>query len=187
MAKGKLKAKSAKPKVKSESSSVVITGFMGTGKTTVGRIVANKLEREFVDMDNVIAAKEGRSIREIFQTRGEDYFRARESELCSELASRTNLVIATGGGALIDAGNRERFRDAFVVCLDANAAEIIKRLDGNLDRPLVAGDDPAARIEQLLSARQAAYARVKTHVDTDARSPVEVAEEIVSAFQEAVG
>jgi shikimate kinase len=124
MGEGKVKAENGSAKALIASKSLVLTGFMGTGKTVIGQIVAQRLGREFVDMDSMIETREGNSIRKIFQTRGEEYFRTREAQLCVELASRENLVIATGGGALIDPSNRERFRNAFVVCLDASTDEI---------------------------------------------------------------
>src|SRR5919201_3601218 len=108
---------------------LVLTGFMGTGKTSVGCALARVLQREFVDMDEVIAAREGAPISEIFARRGEEYFRRRERELCMELAARENLVIATGGGALVDAANRAQFAHANIICLDASLDEILQRLN----------------------------------------------------------
>jgi shikimate kinase len=126
--------------VKANSRNLVLTGLMGTGKTCVGRLVAERLGREFVDMDEVIAAREGASIVEIFARQGEEHFRAREGELCAELSARRNLVIATGGGALLDPTNRDRFENAAVICLDAGVDDIMRRLDGAHDRPLLASE-----------------------------------------------
>ncbi len=187
MGEGKVEAESGTRKAQIESTSLVLTGFMGAGKTTIGRIIAERLGREFVDMDSMIERREGKPIREIFQTRGEEYFRACEAQLCVELASRKNLIIATGGGALIDPGNRERFREAFVVCLDASPDEIVMRLNGALDRPLLGDGDMTERVKQLLTARQAAYAQIKCHIDTNTSNPQEVADRILAAFREAIG
>ncbi len=164
-------------------ASLVITGFMGTGKTSVGKIVAAKLKREFVDMDAVIQAREGSSIRAIFEARGEAYFRAREAELCTELGSRENLVIATGGGALLNPGNRAAFADARVVCLDATAETILARLSGATDRPLLASADSRRRVDELLLARRDAYAQLKFHIDTTEKTIEQVAEEIIELIQ----
>lgn len=163
--------------------SLVITGFMGTGKTSVGRVVAAKLQREFVDMDAVIEAREGTSVETIFKARGEEYFRAREAELCSELAARENLVIATGGGALVNPHQRAAFASAMVVCLDAAPEKILARLGRALDRPLLASADPRRRVEELLAARRAAYAQIQWHVDTTDKTVQQVAEEILARFQ----
>ena len=119
------------------SRNLVLTGFMGTGKTSVGRLVAERLRREFVDMDELIAVREGMSIADIFARHGESHFRALERGVCAELAARNDLVIATGGGTLVDPGNCLQFRNAVVICLDADVEEIARRLEGVEDRPLL--------------------------------------------------
>jgi len=162
--------------------SIVLTGFMGTGKTAVGRAVAERLGREFVDMDAVIETREGQSVRAIFETRGEACFRAIESALCAELGAREGLVIATGGGALINPGNRACFADALIVCLDATVDEILARVGHMRDRPLLAGD-PRERIEALLAARQKAYAEIPLHVDTTGHSVQQVAEQVIALYE----
>lgn len=153
---------------------------MGTGKTSVGQIVAEKLGREFVDMDAAIESRESKSVREIFETNGEAHFRARENELCAELAVEKNLVIATGGGALVNSQNRAAFANAFVVCLDANVDTILARLNGSDERPLLAGDDLRARIEALMNERRAAYAQIQNHIDTTDKSAEQLAGEIIA-------
>jgi shikimate kinase len=165
------------------SRNIVLTGFMGVGKTSVGRIVARKLLREFVDMDALIEARGGKTVHDIFQSNGEAYFRAQESALCAELAERRDLVIATGGGALVNPRNREMFSSAFVVCLDATADEILSRLSGVCDRPLLASDNPRRCAQDLLNARRAAYARIQLHVDTTGQSIEPIADQIIRMFQ----
>lgn len=162
---------------------LVLTGFMGTGKTSVGQVVAEKLGREFVDMDQVIAAREGMPISKIFEMRGEGYFRAREAELCAQLAQRENVVIATGGGALVNPQNRAHFQDAFVICLDATPDEIYNRLRGANDRPLLAAPKPRQRIIELLAARRDAYAQIEWHLETTGKTIEQVAEEIVTLLK----
>ena len=162
---------------------LVLTGFMGTGKTTVGQTVAEKLGREFVDMDVVIEAKEGMPITKIFETRGEAYFRALEANLCAHLAGRDNAVIATGGGALVNPNNRAQFTDAFVVCLDATPDEIFDRLSGTQNRPLLSTPKPRQRIVELLDARRDAYAQIEWHLDTTGKTIEQVAAEIVGLLQ----
>jgi shikimate kinase len=167
----------------SRTRSVVLTGFMGTGKSSVGRLVAQKLAREFVDMDAVIEAREGETVRTIFETRGEAGFRSIESALCAELGKRDDLVIATGGGALVNPRNQDVFANAFVVCLGATFEEILSRLNGAQDRPLLANGDARERVEILLRARHAAYARIQNHVDTTDQSIEQVADRIIRMFQ----
>ena len=101
---------------------------MGTGKTSVGRKVARLLGREFEDTDELIAAREGGSISELFAEHGEGYMRERERMVCAELAVRSNLVIATGGGTLVNPINRAQFEGATIVCLEASVDEILRRL-----------------------------------------------------------
>ena len=157
------------------ASNIIITGFMGTGKTTVGEILARKLNREFVDMDAVIEERAGMSIPRIFQQHGEEVFRALERRLGYELALRNGLVIATGGGALIDDEIYDAMRHSgAVVCLNAGKAEIRERLAENEHRPLAAG------WEDLFDARQRAYARIPIQISTTGKTPLEIAGEIAA-------
>ena len=148
---------------------LVLTGFMGTGKTRIGREVARRLGRPFIDMDAEIEARTGKLIPRIFAEDGEAAFRCLEADLCQELGSRTGRVIATGGGALLDAANREAMmRGGTVVCLTSDVEEIQRRLGGDdaPARPLLRVPDPRAEIERLLAARQDAYAAIPWQVDT---------------------
>ncbi len=157
------------------ATNIVITGFMGTGKTTVGQTLARKLNREFVDMDAMIEARAGMSIPQLFQRRGEAEFRALERQAAYELALRNGLVIATGGGALLDDDMRETMTNSgLVVCLNASKADIRERLAENKNRPLAAG------WEALFEARQAAYARMPYQILTTGKSPAEIAGEIAA-------
>jgi 3-dehydroquinate synthase len=147
---------------------LVLTGFMATGKTQVGREAAQRLRRPFVDMDAEIERQAGKSIPRIFAEEGEAAFREMEVDLCRELSKRTGLVIATGGGALVDAANRAAMvRTGTVVCLTCDADEILRRarLTGG-DRPLLQVADPRAEVESLLAARRPAYVSFPWQVDT---------------------
>lgn len=162
---------------------LVITGFMGAGKTSVGKVVAQRLGREFVDMDVAIEAEEGMSVQRIFETRGEAYFRARESTWCARLAARPNHVISTGGGVFVNPANRECFKDALVVCLDADSTEIYNRLKEQGNRPLLKASNSLQRIVELMNARKDAYSHVEWHLDTDEKTVEQVADEIVGLLQ----
>lgn len=161
----------------------VLTGFMGTGKTCVGRKIAEKLGWEFFDMDELIQASERMSVREIFETHGEAYFRARESEWCAHLAHRQRAVIATGGGTLVQPHNRAAFERALIVCLDASPAEIAARLGTARERPLLQGADVSERIERLLRERSAAYGAIARHVQTTRKTIDQVADEVIRLFE----
>lgn len=161
---------------------IVITGFMGTGKSTVGRRVAELLERPFVDTDEEILSRVGMAIPEIFATYGEEGFRHIERRICRFYAAQRGYVIATGGGMLVDDGNREvMLASGFVVCLNA-PAEIIRQrlLKDPTDRPLLAGDWLA-----LMEQRRLSYSQVPHQVDTMNKTPEAVAQEIIKLWQTA--
>lgn len=161
-------------------SNIALTGFMGTGKSAVGRVVARRLGRKFVDMDNAIVLRAGKPIPRIFSEFGESAFRAIESEVCAELSEQENLVIATGGGALVNADNRRTMMvSGTVVCLNASPDEILRRVGGDDNRPLLSVPDPRARVAELLNMRRAAYQAIPWQIDTTALSIDEVAEQVI--------
>ncbi|MDW3215127.1 MAG: shikimate kinase [Ilumatobacteraceae bacterium] len=160
---------------------VVLTGFMGTGKTTVGRALADRLGWEFVDTDRIIEERHG-PINEIFAEHGEGAFRQFERDVADELADRRRLVIATGGRMLVDAVNAQRLAETGdVVCLVASLDTILERVDvdgAGATRPLLRGDDVRARVAALLAERSEAYGAF-WQLDTDGRSPDELAVAII--------
>lgn len=164
--------------------SLVLTGFMGTGKSTVGQAVADRLGLRFVDMDQVIAQRMGKTIPEIFEQFGEAAFRALERALCLELAQQQGLVIATGGGALVDERNREALaRAGLLICLDCAPEEIVQRIGADANRPMLRGDAPERRIEALLQARQEAYRHIAYHIDTTRLTPEQVLDAVLALYR----
>jgi len=163
-------------------TNLVLTGFMGTGKTTVGLILAEQLTLEFVDTDRVIVDRHG-PVATIFEEHGEAAFRQIEAELAVELASRAGNVISTGGGMLLSAANADALESTGrIYCLTAEPELIVERVTGDESgavRPLLAGDDPHAKIRSLLAERAASYARFLP-VATDGRAPSEVADVIAA-------
>ncbi len=159
---------------------LVLTGFMGTGKSTVGRAVARRLARPFVDMDAEIAACAGKSISKIFAEDGEPAFRALEAELCAELSERRGLVIATGGGALIDPTSRARMlATGTVVCLTGELETLLERTRADVEeRPLLEGAAARARAVHLMTTRSAAYRAIPWQVDTTDKTIAEVADAV---------
>jgi 3-dehydroquinate synthase len=160
---------------------IVITGFMGTGKTTVGRLLAERLRRRFVDMDVLLAERFGKPVAAIFAEEGEQAFRTAEAELCAELAAEQGLVIGTGGGALLNESSRAALAATGVlVCLTASEDEILRRLAAAGDRPLLAGaaDERRSRVRTLLSVRRAAYGAIPYQIATDGLEPAAVADRI---------
>ncbi len=166
-----------------ETTNIVLTGFMGTGKTTVGRRLAQRLGRRFVDTDEYIESRHG-PIPHIFQQQGEAGFRRIEREVADELGRLENLVIATGGGMLLDPDTAAALGGR-VFCLTAPIEDIMQRLTagrGTAIRPLLGGDDPAGRATALLRSRAEAYARFE-QVDTAGRTPEEVASAIIRRWE----
>lgn len=158
----------------------IITGFMGTGKTSVGRAVAQHLSRPFVDMDAEIEARAGKSIRRIFEEDGESAFRRLESAVCEDLSARSDLVIATGGGALVDPANRKALmRSGQVICLTVDPPEVLKRVGHDRTRPLLNGPDPEGAVSDLMRAREPAYASMPWQVETTDRTVDEVVEAVL--------
>lgn len=160
---------------------VVLTGFMATGKSTVGRLVAAGLRYGFVDTDRMIEERHG-PIPELFASEGEEQFRAIERGIAEELAELSALVISTGGGLMLDVDAGPTLAaTGRVFCLTASVETIWKRVGGpraGERRPLLAGDDPRGRIEALLAERTPRYAAFE-QITTDDRRPSDVAEEIV--------
>jgi shikimate kinase / 3-dehydroquinate synthase len=163
---------------------VVLTGFMGTGKTTVGREVARRLALPFVDMDAEIVTRTGKSISRIFAEDGEAAFREQERALCRELSERSGHVIATGGGTLVDPANRAMWpAGTILICLRADVDAILQRVGEGQDRPLLNATARRAEAERLLAMRHDAYAALPWQVDTTAMSLAEVAAEVVRLAQ----
>jgi shikimate kinase len=160
---------------------LVLTGFMGTGKTTVGRELARKLDMEFVDTDELIESRHG-PIAGIFEQGGEAEFRSMEQAIALELGAKSGLVIATGGKMILDPENfRSLSRNGDVFCLVATPDEIYRRIineEPAKQRPMLAGDNLKGRILELMEERGGEYERFR-QVNTDQLEPGEIADEIV--------
>jgi len=140
-------------------SSIVLIGMMGAGKTTVGRMLASDIGFEFIDADRELEARSGVAIPTIFAIEGEAGFRRREAVVLDELSRRPGIVLATGGGAVLDAETRTRLHErGLVIYLRASADEVFRRTRRDRSRPLLQGDDPRATIETLLAQREPLYA-----------------------------
>jgi len=161
---------------------------MGTGKTEVGRRLARALGRTFVDTDRLVEAKAGRSVAMIFADQGEVGFRTLEREAIAEACALPDAVLATGGGALVDPENRLRLAAAGpIVCLTASPEEILKRVGGGANRPLLAAfasdAERLARIRELLAARATAYGSATHTIDTTGATLDQVVERVRAAVE----
>lgn len=159
---------------------VVLTGFMGTGKSTVGRLLAARLGYGFVDTDALIERRDSRSIAEIFRQDGQAAFRNWEKTIARDLAEQTGLVIATGGRLMLDADNAALLgRNGHVFCLTADPETILARVMGeDSKRPLLDVPDPADQINRLLEERAEAYGRYP-QINTTGKIPAEIVEIIM--------
>lgn len=166
------------------ASNIVLTGFMGSGKSTVGRALAQALQRPFIDTDAVIEQRHG-SIPAIFAAHGEAGFRRLEAALADELADRSGLVVSTGGGMLVDPEVAARFAETGrIFCLIAQPATIVARVraDGVAGRPLLDVEDPEARAAELLAERAETYGRFEA-VPTDGREISEIVGDLLDRIQ----
>lgn len=157
---------------------------MATGKSAVGRNLARKLHRRFVDLDALIEKAAGRKVREIFAEKGESYFRRLEKQTLEEILSQQGQIIATGGGIILDDDNLTLLRQkSFLIGLTASTDVLVARLGRNSKRPLLKGADVRARIEELLQQRQSRYAQADVSIDTSGLTINQVVEKILDIIR----
>lgn len=171
--------------VKPADAPLFLVGFMASGKSTVGRLVAARLGWDFRDLDRVIAEAAGRTIPEIFAAEGEEGFRRRESQAVADAAALRRAVIATGGGAACREPNLSlMLSSGHVVALAVSPDEVVRRTQGRSNRPLLDGAaDPLAAAAALLQARQPFYARAHATIQTQDRQPDEVAAAVLRVLE----
>lgn len=167
-----------------DAKNVVLTGFMGTGKTSVGKILSRRLERPLIDLDAAIERKEQKKIREIFESRGEPYFRALEKDAVREAAETSGSVITTGGGVVLDAENMLLLRKrGLIVQLNATPETVFRRVKDSPHRPLLKSGDLLSEITRLFEARAPFYTGADATFDTDGKTASQVAEEILAVLK----
>ncbi len=162
---------------------LALIGFMGAGKSSVGRLVAHELRFVYLDTDQVIEARAGKTITAIFQEDGEPVFRQWEERIVQELTRRSKTVISTGGGLPVSDTNLASLKThALVVCLWASPETICERVSGHEHRPLLNEPDPLEKIRHLLSIREPYYRQADVLVNTEHRSVREVATQVLHQF-----
>ncbi|MBU2496080.1 MAG: shikimate kinase [Candidatus Omnitrophota bacterium] len=180
---------------------IVLTGFMGAGKSATGKILARQLNLEFIDTDSIVEERAGQPIKEIFQLQGEPFFRSLEKKVVAEIARKDGVVIAVGGGAILDPENRRNLKkNGIVIFLMVSPDWVRKRVAGDGSRPLLNVPNnvgarliaPAGRmnptptkkiIKNLLSQRLPLYRKADICVDTDGKTPRAVAQEIIEKLK----
>lgn len=160
-------------------NNIILVGFMGTGKSVVGKKLAAKLNKDFVESDDMIEAREKMPIRDIFEKKGEPYFRRVEKEVIKEASSRKNVVISAGGGAIVDEENFNNLKNSgTLICLKASPDTILKRTKDPKTRPLLNVPDPKKKIGKLLKKREPYYNKADFSVETDNLSIEQVVSKI---------
>ena len=165
-------------------ANLALIGFMGTGKTTVGRLVAEALHFDFLDTDELIQSRTGKTIADIFVQDGEPAFRELERQIVLELSTKTKTVISTGGGLPTNPDNLARLKSyALVVCLWSSPDKIWNRVKNQTHRPLLHDPDPQKKIQELLAAREPFYRKADVLLNTELRPVREVAQQVIHQFR----
>ena len=164
-------------------NNIVLVGFMGCGKSTVGKLVAEQLHFTFCDTDTLVEQRENTTVSEIFADKGEQYFRTLERTVISEISAENGLVIATGGGAVMNPENAENLRKTgFVVFLDITPEAVLKRLENDTTRPLLMREDKASAVTELIAKRKPFYTNV-AHVVINAENDLDAtAKQIIELY-----
>lgn len=157
---------------------IILLGFMGTGKTSVAKKLAEDLGMRFVEMDSVISEREEMSINSIFSKKGEPYFRKVEGDIVKELSNKKGMVISAGGGVVLNPINiSELQKNGILICLNAAPEEIFRRIKNEKHRPLLNVEDPLKKIKELLDYRKPYYNKIPVQIDTTGKNIDEVVKE----------
>jgi shikimate kinase len=168
-----------------EKRNIVLCGFMATGKSSVGKRLAEMVHYDFLDLDAAIEAEAGVSIPEIFSSQGEAAFRALESRMVERVAATGGQVIAAGGGTIVNPQNLEKLkRSGVIVTLTADIPTILQRIGSGDDRPMLRGEDRLERVRMLLEQRAEAYSKADIIVDTSLSNMDEVAQGLVKRLRD---
>ena len=167
-----------------DRKNIVLVGFMGTGKTSVGIRLAEMLKMQFVDTDDLIEKESGMTISDMFSKMGEDYFRDRESSIIEKVSKLDGQVIATGGGAVKREENVNNLRATGIIfCLHASPEVILQRTSGYEHRPLLQVEDPIKKINEMLKERESFYAKADYRIDTSDFTIEQIVDTIANIYE----
>ena len=173
-----------KKKPQSEKPNLYLVGFMGVGKSAIGRKVAKELGFKFIDSDHEIETKVGKKIPQIFESEGEARFRQYEREFIESGHPETNCVISTGGGLVVQPGMKDLLKEkGVVICLFASVESILERTSRNSNRPLLQVENPEERIRSLLAEREPIYMDAGACISTDGRTIPEVVRHMMRTYK----
>ena len=163
---------------------IYLTGFMGTGKSTVGKQLAKATGKKFIDTDREIEKKFSMSVNSIFDKKGESFFRQEEKKLVEELSKKSNMVISTGGGTIVDSENFEKLKSTgIMICLCTEKEELITRLKRTNKRPYLRGGNIEEKINKILAEREEVFNKIKIRVNTTNMTPREVVNKLLSLLK----
>ncbi len=166
------------------AENIVLIGLMGAGKTTVGKILAENLDRTFIDSDELIEKRAKMTINEIFAKFGEEYFRNLEEEVLADISAKSGLVISTGGGAVQREDNILNLKkNGVLFYLNASSEVLFERIKNETDRPLLKNDNPLETLKNLLKKREKFYFKADFVIDTNNKDYNDVAEEIIRKLE----
>lgn len=167
-------------------ANIVLTGLMGAGKSTVGKALSKILkDYTFVDVDDVIVDIEGMSIPDIFEKKGEEYFRKIEKEVIQELSEEEDLIIALGGGAFESKETRENLENnCATIYLKSSVERLFSRIKNDKNRPLLQCENPRGKLEELLKLRESNYLKADYIIETGNKNIDEIVEEILEIIEE---
>ena len=162
---------------------IVLTGMMGAGKTTLAEVLAQKLNIKYIDIDTLIESNEGKKIADIFTQNGETYFRKIEKETIKQITTPTDLVISLGGGALENKDTRDLLlTQTTVIYLKTSPEIIFERIKNNTSRPLLCGNMSVEKIKEILEKREVNYQSATLTITTDNKTPEQIADEITGVL-----
>ena len=164
-----------------KENNIFLVGLMGSGKTTIGKIIAKKLNYKFIDSDALIEEKTGVKVPLIFEYEGEAGFRKRETKILSEIIKMNSIVLATGGGIILSKTNRQMLsKSSIVIYLNATIKELVKRLANDKGRPLIQNVDKETKLRELIDRRGTLYESIADHIiQTKDKRASEIASEII--------
>lgn len=164
-----------------EAKNIVLIGLMGSGKSTIGRTIAKKLGRRFIDTDRLIERKTGKTVAEIFDGEGESAFRKIERETIKKISQYIGIVIATGGGALKEIENFKFLKESgWIIALYASPSTLYQRIAGKRIRPLLLNqEDPVKKLEEVFNERKNAYAMADFQISTENKNINQIADEVI--------
>ncbi len=163
---------------------IILTGFMGTGKTAVGKELSRLLDIKLIDVDTEIEKAVKMDINTTFKQLGEQRFREIETDMIKSVSGNKNVIISTGGGAVLKKENMDILgEDGIIICLTATPETILQRTSTNSDRPLLQVEDPFEKIKELLDFRKPYYEKADILIDTDGKNPLQIAGEIIEKIK----